>query len=130
MSDSMDLRGYAEGLAHGELRLQRCSACDRSQWPPRPVCAGCGSKTLDWQRCPEVGEVFTWTVIGHTRLPAFVDLTPYAVAVLEVPGLDVRLVGRMDGPPDAVGFGARCRWHICDGPDGSPVPVWTLEETV
>lgn len=127
MSDHMDIQGYVDGLTDGVLRLQHCSKCDRTQWPPRPSCAACSSDELDWRRCPDVAEVFTWTVVNHTRLSGFTDLTPYAVGILEIPDLQVRLIGRIDGPPDAVTFGARCRWHLASGPDGTSVPLWTLE---
>lgn len=128
MSDLMDLAGYVEGLEAGELRFQRCTVCGKAQFPPRPVCATCRSAALAWERFPETATVFTWTVVGHTRLPAFAQLTPYAVAVLEVRDLGVRIVGRLDAPADTITVGARCRWRVGPGPDGDPVPLWTLDE--
>lgn len=37
---------YLEGLARGELRVQRCSNCGFCQHPPRPVCRRCASLDL------------------------------------------------------------------------------------
>lgn len=130
MSDLLDLDGYIQGLDAGELRLQRCTKCGKVQFPPRPACTVCRSSALQWERFPELASVFTWTVVGHTRLTAFEGLTPYVVAVLEVADLGVRIVGRIDAPAEQMAFGVRCRWTVGPGPDGDLVPVWTPDEAV
>ena len=41
-------RPFWDGLAAGEVRLQRCRACDSWVFYPRPRCSPCLSDALDW----------------------------------------------------------------------------------
>ena len=38
-----ETRHFWDGCKAGELRLQRCMACEKSYFPPRPFCPACGS---------------------------------------------------------------------------------------
>lgn len=38
---------FWDGCREGELRLQRCSACAHSYFPPRPVCPRCASRDIE-----------------------------------------------------------------------------------
>ena len=42
-----ETRHFWEGCKAGELRLQRCTACQHSYFPPRPFCPGCGSRDVE-----------------------------------------------------------------------------------
>ena len=37
---------YWEGAKQGELRLQRCDACQHTYFPPRPFCPDCGARAV------------------------------------------------------------------------------------
>lgn len=119
---------YHEGLAAGELRLPRCESCERTHWPPREICPRCLDSTIVWERAPERATVHTWTVVHRTSLPAFADLVPYAVAVLSFDQLGVRVIGRIEGPPQDIRMGAECTWTVQVGPDGTTVPLWSQAE--
>ena len=67
-----------------ELRFQRCRACGRWRHPPRFLCPTCGSSEWSWERSSGRGALFTWTVTHQALNPAFIDLVPYAVAVVEL----------------------------------------------
>ena len=41
-------RGYFEGLARGELRLQRCPENGLMRWPPTSRCPFSGSAKVEW----------------------------------------------------------------------------------
>jgi uncharacterized OB-fold protein len=80
--------------ARGELRVQRCSACQTWRHPPRFRCAKCGSDAFTWERVSGRGRVFTWTVTHRPIDPAFTP--PYAVVIAELEE-GPRLVGNLRG---------------------------------
>ena len=80
--------------AHGELRLQRCTACSAWRHPPRYLCASCGSADFTWELASGRGRVFSWTVTHRSVDPAFDP--PYAVVVVELEE-GPRLVGNIVG---------------------------------
>ena len=89
----------------GDLRFQRCSACQAWRHVPRPMCASCGSFEWTWQRSSGRGTVFSWTVAERPMHPAFQDDAPYAPVVIEM-AEGVRLVSEMlDCSPDELEIG-------------------------
>ena len=87
-------------LARGELRLQRCAACNAWQHPPRHRCAHCGSGAVSWEPATGRGRVYSWTVTHQAPLRAFAGRAPYAVLVVELEE-GVRMVaGLADARPD------------------------------
>jgi uncharacterized protein len=69
-----------DGLAVGELRIQRCEACGHLQHPPEPRCMYCGGDQLGWLVASGRGEVFSFVVYHEPVLPGF-DY-PYVAAVI------------------------------------------------
>jgi uncharacterized OB-fold protein len=93
----------AEFYAHcaaGELRFQRCRACNAWRHPPRHRCAACGSPEWSWERSSGRGRVFSWTVTHQALDPAYADELPYAVVVVELEE-GPRLVGNLRGADPA-----------------------------
>ncbi len=89
----------------GDLRFQRCSACQAWRHVPRPMCAACGSFEWTWQRSSGRGTVFSWTVAVRPMHPAFQNDAPYAPVVIEM-AEGVRLVSEMvDCSPDELEIG-------------------------
>lgn len=66
-----------------ELRFQRCAECQQWRHPPRVSCAACGSNDWSWEKSSGRGQIFTWTVVHQALHPAFAELVPYAVVVVE-----------------------------------------------
>jgi uncharacterized OB-fold protein len=122
-----DLAGYREGLLAGEIRAQHCDGCQRTWWPPRPACPRCQCTRYTWVRLPECGELYTWTVVGHTRLAEFQPLVPYAVGLVAIPEAGIRVIGRISGSPDGLEFGMALRWTVLECGAGGPQPVWEPE---
>lgn len=64
------------------LEAARCKKCGKLFFPPRLVCAGCGSKEFDKTKLSETG-----TILSHTMIrvaPAdFATQVPYAIAIVE-----------------------------------------------
>lgn len=64
------------------LEAAKCKKCGKLFFPPRLVCAGCGSKEFDKTKLSETG-----TILSHTMIrvaPAdFATQVPYAIAIVE-----------------------------------------------
>ncbi len=78
-----ETRPFWEGCAAGELRLQRCSACNRVQFPPRRFCSGCFADGLAWERASGRGSVLTYTVVTQAT-PAFAAEVPFVMALIRL----------------------------------------------
>ncbi len=73
---------YWEGCLQGELRLQRCRACDHVQFPPRRYCSGCLSDDIAWEHASGHGTVRSWTVVRQSMAPGFRAEVPYVMALV------------------------------------------------
>ncbi|MCA2223424.1 Zn-ribbon domain-containing OB-fold protein [Nonomuraea aurantiaca] len=74
---------FWDGTAAGELRIQRCRACARHYFYPRPGCPHCGSADVEWVRASGRATLYSY-VINHRPAPGFEDDGPYAIAVVEL----------------------------------------------
>lgn len=72
---------YWDGAKAGELRLQRCDACEHVYFPPRPFCPACSSRNVSVFRASGRGTLHSY-VINHMKTPGFEP--PYAIAVVEL----------------------------------------------
>ena len=98
-------REFYNWCRRGDLRFQRCNACQDWRHVPRPMCAVCGSFAWTWRRSSGRGTVFSWTVAVRPMHPAFQNDAPYAPVVIEM-AEGVRLVSEMlDCSPDALEIG-------------------------
>jgi hypothetical protein len=92
---------FWEGCAAGELRVEQCASCRRLRMPPRPMCPWCGSFDSTWTRSAGTGVVWSYAIPHPPLLPAFAELAPYNVVVVELdddpgPGAPpIRLVGNL-----------------------------------
>jgi uncharacterized OB-fold protein len=77
-------RPFWEGLAAGELRLQRCQACAKYIYYPRSICPHCMSDTLRWERVSGRGRLYSYTVVRRAMNPAFAQDLPYVYAIVEL----------------------------------------------
>lgn len=77
-------REFYAWCARGQLRFQRCAACDAWRHVPREMCARCGSFEWRWEKSAGTGQVYTWTTVERPMHPAFAGDAPYAVVVVEM----------------------------------------------
>lgn len=96
---------FWEGCKAGELRLQKCLACGRPRYFPRPACPYCGAEETAWEAASGKGKVVSWVVCYHPTLPAFQDRVPYNVVLVELDE-GVRMVSNLVGCAND---------EICDG---------------
>ncbi|MEU6228973.1 Zn-ribbon domain-containing OB-fold protein [Streptomyces sp. NPDC047042] len=69
------------GTRAGELRLQRCRACDVPYFPPRPFCPRCGGRDIEIVVASGRATLASY-VISHLPAPGFDP--PYAIALVEL----------------------------------------------
>ncbi|PWT71802.1 MAG: hypothetical protein C5B60_10465 [Chloroflexi bacterium] len=100
-----DSRPYWEGLAQGELRIQRCQACTKAVFYPRAICPHCHSDQLEWIVASGKGTIYTYTV-AHQAFGTFAADVPFVVALVELEE-GVRMMTRIvDAPRERVTIGA------------------------
>lgn len=115
---------FWEGLEAGELRVQRCTACNALRHPPGPMCPSCHSLDWDWVVASGRGEVFSFVVHHHPPIPG---LDPPCVIALVQLEEGTRLVANVAGiEPGAVevGLPVEVEFHRIEGEDGWVVPRW------
>jgi uncharacterized protein len=124
--DSALTRPFWDGVAAGEIRLPRCTACGRYQWYPLPVTDHGDGGTFEWTPVAAAGTVFTHTTVRRPFLPGATKAdVPYTVVLVELDGVPgVRLVGRMRaGDEPTIGQRVRAEFVQRDGhPDIQFVP--------
>lgn len=99
--DAPDSRGFWEGTALGELRVQCCGDCGRRRMPPRPMCPACRSISAVWEGVSGRGTIWSFVVPHPPLLPAYSEVAPYnaiLVALDEDPA--IRFVGNLVTGPD------------------------------
>lgn len=103
------LRPYWEAAGRRELRLPRCSACEKFNWYPQAACAGCGARDFAWVRLSGRAVLFSWAVVRRALHPALAPLQPYVCAIVQIEeDPDVRIVTRLlDAVPEQLEIGAR-----------------------
>lgn len=85
LAEPTDLdRAYWDGLAEGKLRVQQCGACKYWQAVPETFCFACGSDDMQWKDASGKGTVHTFITVHQKYHPAFYDLVPYNVSVIEL----------------------------------------------
>ena len=75
---------YWEGCRHGELRVQRCTACGHLRWPPSILCAKCLTEGGEWIALSGRGTIYSFIVVHRPQHPAFFGDVPYNVAIVEL----------------------------------------------
>jgi len=131
-----DTQAYWDGVAREELLCQHCPDCERWIWQPSPVCPGCSRAELPWRKLAGAGRVASWMVVRPPTLPAYADLVPLVVMLVELDE-GIRMIGYLvaddgallqtDGEAEGVAIGRRValRFHT----QGATVlPSWTLRD--
>lgn len=102
--------GFFEALANGTLLGGHCLDCDTQLLPPRPACYNCGGWNIAIEEQPKTGTIQSYTRI-HKSAPAFADLTPFPVAIVELDS-GARLPGRVSADYDELEIGMSVKMNI------------------
>lgn len=129
-----DTAPFWEGCGRGELLIQHCGACDAWLWQPRPVCSKCQTPEPAWTKVSGEGRVASWTVLRPPTLPAYADMVPFVVLLVEL-DQGVRMLGylvddegkvlKTDGVAEGVCMGARVKLRLHEQA-GFQLPSWML----
>jgi uncharacterized OB-fold protein len=112
-----DSEPYWQGLARGELLVQRCTGCANRRFPARPVCDRCASLDAVWEPVSGLGAVTSWIVTHQRFSPAFADRLPSTVLLVQLDEqADLLVYGnlRPEGPVTA-GMPVRAVFEEVDG---------------
>jgi uncharacterized OB-fold protein len=123
---SHDNAFFWDGVAAGELRIQRCTACRALRHPPGPMCPHCHS--LDWDAVTASGRghVFSFVVAHHPPVPPF--SYPNAIALIELDE-GTRLVSNLVGiDPAEISIGLRVRVEFTKVDDDLVLPLFRPED--
>lgn len=105
LTQDSDSQPYWEGLAQGELRIQRCNACSKAVFYPRAICPHCFADQLSWIVASGRGTIYSYTV-AHQAFGPFAQDTPFIVAIIELEE-GARMMSRLlDAPRERVTVGA------------------------
>ena len=87
---------FWDAIQMRELRLQKCSSCAHTWYPPGPVCPTCLSEAWSFAPMSGRGKMVAWTIFHRQYFPEIP--VPYLVASVQldegpllignVPGLD------------------------------------------
>jgi uncharacterized protein len=100
-----ETRGFWEGTAVEELRVQVCAACGHRQLPGGPCCRECLSQELSWGRASGRGIVHSYTVVHRALHPAFAAQVPYVLADIQLEEGPVFTSNVTDVAPQQVSIG-------------------------
>ena len=101
---------FWDAVNQRRLVLQTCTACNRRQYPPEPVCAQCRSAAnLVWQPAKEPvrGTIYGYCVMYDSRLIPLHEDQPFNIAVIKLKeDPNIVFLSHLPGtPPDAVPVG-------------------------
>lgn len=100
---------YWDGAAAGELRYQRCAGCGHVQRIPRSLCEQCQSSQLDWKGSRRTGTVLTFTTVYRAPLPAFKNMAPYVIAIVDMDEGFRVMANALPNCREGLAIGARVR---------------------
>jgi len=119
---SADTAFFWDGMAAGELRIQRCEDCGALRHPPGPMCMACGSPRPGYAVAAGTGTVFSYVVHHHPPVPG--KRLPLVIALVELDE-GVRVLGEMTGvSPDQVSVGMAVRVEFLRIDDELVLPAW------
>jgi uncharacterized protein len=98
---------FREGLARGELLIQKCNDCSTLSMYPRYACPHCQSESLGWQRAGGRGTLHSFTVLRLGAPEGFENELPYALGVVKL-AEGVQLLGRLVADADGDWQGYTC----------------------
>jgi uncharacterized OB-fold protein len=76
--------GFFDAAAASRLLILRCAACGSFSPMDADVCVACGGLDLSGAAAGGEAELVSWTVVHRAPHPAFAELVPYLVGIVEL----------------------------------------------
>lgn len=77
-----DSQPFWDGCKAGEFRVQRCTRCADTRFPPGEFCPRCHSQAAEWITLPGTGTVQSFVIVHRAFDPNFSDDVPYIVGMI------------------------------------------------
>lgn len=123
-----DSQPYWDGIAAGELRVQRCGGCGTLRWPARALCNRCHSFEANWVTLSGRGTVKSWVRTHQPFHPAFA--TPFVTLLVALEEQeDIQIVGAFADPGTEPAVGLPVEAAFRDVPDSGPLLFWKRRNT-
>lgn len=108
------------------LVMQRCTACQRFRYYPRPMCPYCRSLGREYVPVSGRGTLYSWIVVRPPVMPAFADRVPMSVILVELEeDPELRMVGNLfDCPLEEIDFGMPLEVCFEKVTDDVTLPQW------
>ena len=90
-----DTKEFWDGCLNHELRIQKCENCGRYRFEPSFICPRCMSLNTEWVKVSGKGSVYSFAVYRQPSEPAFADMVPYVLALIELEGIGVRMISNV-----------------------------------
>lgn len=101
---------FWDGCKEGELRLQRCTACRHTYFPPRPFCPKCASRDVEIVRSS--GRALLWSYVINHRPRPDMGKEPYAIAVVKLDEGPVMMTNIVDCPQTPESLQLDMKLHV------------------
>jgi uncharacterized OB-fold protein len=91
------------------LEAVKCAQCGKEYFPPRLICAGCGSRDFQTTKLSDTGTIVTFTTI-RVAPDNFATQVPYNVAIIETEN-GVRITAQVaDCKPEDLKIGQKVKF--------------------
>jgi len=98
-ADQTRLHRFFDRLREGRLSTTRCRRDGELHWPPRTACPRCRSDDLEWVDLPDRGHVYAFSAVLAGAPLGMEDDIPFAVGLVDLEGVPLRIFGRIEGRP-------------------------------
>ena len=102
-----DTKTFWDSCAKGQLVYQSCQKCGRAQFPPRGLCATCGSDRIVWKKSAGRGTIHSFTVVHRPPTEAFKADVPYVIALVDLDEQFRMMMNVRETDPHSVAIGQR-----------------------
>ena len=75
---------FWEAAANGVLSIQKCEACEKHVFYPRPICPHCWADALSWTKVSGRSHLKSFSEIWRPGHTGWAPVTPYLVGLVEL----------------------------------------------
>jgi uncharacterized protein len=120
---------YYDRLADGVIVYQHCDSCQKTVFPLRTVCPGCGSEdTLGERESSGRGAIYSHTTQNRAGHPALADRAPYTLVLVDLDEGFRVLTDLVDAEPDSATIGDRVSAIFEKADDGTTILRFRTDE--
>lgn len=119
-----DTQPFWDGARAGSLMIQRCDACGRAYFYPRPFCPRCWSDEVRWERASGRATLYTYSIVHQNDLPPWPERVPYVAAVVDLEEGPRMMTNVVDCPFENVQVGMALEVVFREHAEDLAIPVF------